>query len=144
MSGSEKVPRLVLVASDAGKIMFRIDEGAIPGATMAELLDARDWLIGLGGTLRDRAFDTTPLEEEIARRPFDTNGDEDLECAAEDVVREMLMDEIVEFAPRTLWRLMRAHGEVAALVTAVAERADVPPLLRQRASCALEELGHGQ
>lgn len=141
MSGSEKVPRLVLVASEAGKVTFQIDVAAVPGATMKDLLDARDWLIGLAGTLRDREFDTTPLDEGIARRPFNPQGDEDLESAAEDVVREMLMDEIVEFAPRTLWRLLRAHGDLAALVTAVAGRADVPPLLRQRASCALEALG---
>ncbi|MCC6738224.1 MAG: hypothetical protein IT452_04200 [Planctomycetia bacterium] len=144
MSGSEKVPRLVLVESDAGKVTFKIDVPAIPGATMEELLDARDWLIGLAGTLRDRAIDTAPIDEEIARRPFDPEGDEDLESAAEDVVREMLMEEIVEFAPRTLWRLMRAHGEVTALVSVVATSGDVPQLLRQRASCALEALGGGR
>lgn len=144
MSGSEKVPRLVLVGNEAGKVSFRIDVPALPDATLEELLDARDWLFGLAGILRDRSFDTTPLDEEIARRPFDPQGDEDLESTAEDVVREMLMDEIVEFAPRTLWRFMRAHDEVKALVNAVAANTDVPPLLRQRASCALEALGGGR
>ncbi|NUN49622.1 MAG: hypothetical protein HUU15_12415 [Candidatus Brocadiae bacterium] len=144
MSGSGKVPRLVLVASDAGKVTFQIDTSAIPGATLAELLDARDWLISLAGTLRDRAFDTAPLDEEIARRPFDPQGDEDLEYAAEDVAREMLMDEVCEFAPRDLLRYLRAHAEVLGLARAVADTGDVPPLLRQRASCALEALGGGR
>jgi hypothetical protein len=144
MSGGEKVPRLVLVGSDSGKVTFAIDAGAVPGATLAELIDARDRLIGLAGTLRDRAFDTTPLDEEIARRPFDPQGDEDLECAAEDVVREMLMNEICEFSPRHLFRYMRSHADVLGLARAVADSGDVPPLLRQRASCALQALGGGR
>jgi hypothetical protein len=144
MSGGEKVPRLVLVGSDSGKVTFAIDAGAVPGATLAELLDARDWLIGLAGTLRDRAFDTAQLDEEIARRPFDPAGDKDLESAAEDVVREMLMNEICEFAPRDLLRYMRPHAEVLGMARAVADGGDVPPLQRQRASCALQALGGGR
>lgn len=64
MSGSEKVPRLVLVASEAGKVTFRIDASAVPGATMEELLDARDWLIGLAETLRDRGMSRVLLKFE--------------------------------------------------------------------------------
>lgn len=144
MSGNEKIPRLVLVASEAGKITFQIDVEAIPGATMSELLDAHDWLVGIAGTLRDRTFDTTLLDEEIARRRFDRNGDEDVECAAEDVVREVLMDEICEFTPRDLLRYLRAHADVLGLVRAVASSDDVPSLLRQRASCAFDALGSGR
>lgn len=141
MSEPKPLPRLVFVASESGKITFRIDLPALPEASMKELLDARDWLIGLAGTPAAPGFDVAPVDEEIARRPFDPHGAEDVECAAEDVVREMLMERVVDFAPRHLLHYLLAHDEVIALARAVAERDDVPPLLRQRAACALEALG---
>ncbi|MCE9584588.1 MAG: hypothetical protein K8T20_19025, partial [Planctomycetes bacterium] len=110
-----------------GKVVAHADLTALPTATTADLLDARDWLVELART-NDGHADVGPIEAEIARRPFDPAGDRDVEAAAEDVVREMIMDAIVDLAPRQLFPYLLVHSELMALVKAVAERSDVPPL----------------